>query len=35
MEMMDIHAVIRWLNESSDSMVVIGKTLESQPKGRD
>jgi hypothetical protein len=33
MEMMDIHAAIRWLNESSDSMVVIGKTLESQPKG--
>jgi hypothetical protein len=33
MEMMDIHAAIRWLNESSDSMVAIGKTLESQPKG--
>jgi hypothetical protein len=33
MEMMDIQAAIRWLNESSDSMVVTGKTLESQPKG--
>src|SRR5258705_11666330 len=33
MEMMDIRAAIRWLNESSDSMIVMGKTLESQPKG--
>jgi len=33
MEMMDIRAAIRWLNESSDSMIVIGKSLESQPKG--
>jgi hypothetical protein len=33
MEMMDIRAAIRWLNESSDLMVVIGETLESQPKG--
>jgi hypothetical protein len=33
MEMMDIRAAIRWLNESSDLMTVIGKSLESQPKG--
>ena len=33
MEMMDIRAAIRWLNESSDLMMVIGKILESQPKG--
>jgi len=33
MEMMDIRAAIRWLNESSDLMMVIGKSLESQPKG--
>src|SRR5882757_2192107 len=33
MEMMDIRAAIRWLNESSDGMMVIGKSLESQPKG--
>jgi hypothetical protein len=33
MEMMDIRAAIRWLNESSDSMTVIVKSLESQPKG--
>jgi hypothetical protein len=33
MEMMDIRAAIRWLNESSDLMTVIVKSLESQPKG--
>jgi hypothetical protein len=33
MEMMDIRAAIRWLNESSDGMMVFGKSLESQPKG--
>ena len=33
MEMMDIRAAIRWLNESSDLMTVIVKGLESQPKG--
>jgi hypothetical protein len=33
MEMMDIRAAIRWLNESSDLMTVIIKSLESQPKG--
>src|SRR6266403_2725834 len=33
MEMMDIRAAIRWLNESSDWMMVMGKSLESQPKG--
>ena len=33
MEMMDIRAAIRWLNESSDFMIVMGKTLESQPMG--
>src|ERR1700694_4832990 len=32
MEMMDIRAAIRWLNESSDLMTVIVKSLESQPK---
>jgi hypothetical protein len=31
--MMDIRAAIRWLNESSDGMMVMGKSLESQPKG--
>jgi hypothetical protein len=33
MEMMDIRAAIRWLNESSDWVMVMGKSLESQPKG--
>jgi hypothetical protein len=33
MEMMDIRAAIRWLNESCDLMTVIVKSLESQPKG--
>ena len=33
MEMMDIRAAIRWLNESSDLMTVIVKSLESLPKG--
>ena len=33
MEMMDIRAAIQRLNQSSDSMVAMGKTLESQPKG--
>jgi hypothetical protein len=33
MEMMDIRAAIRWLNESSDWMMVMSKCLESQPKG--
>jgi hypothetical protein len=33
MEMMDIRAAIQWLNESSDLMVVMSKSLESQPKG--
>jgi hypothetical protein len=33
MEMMDIRAAIRWLNESCDLMKVIVKSLESQPKG--
>jgi len=33
MEMMDIRAAIRWLNESSDWMMVMGKSLESQPQG--
>ena len=33
MEMMDIRAAIRWLNESSDGMMVMGKSLESRPKG--
>jgi cellobiose-specific phosphotransferase system component IIA len=33
MEMMDIRAAIRWLNESSDLMTMIVKSLESQPKG--
>jgi hypothetical protein len=34
MEMMDIRAAIRWLNESSDSVMAIIKSLESQPKGK-
>jgi hypothetical protein len=34
MEMMDIRAAIRWLNESSDLMTVIIKSAESQPKGK-
>ena len=34
MEMMDIRAAIRWLNESSDLMTVIVKSLESQRKGQ-
>jgi hypothetical protein len=33
MEMIDIRAAIRWFNESSDLMKVIGKSLASQPKG--
>ena len=33
MEMMDIQAAIQPLNQSSDSMVAMGKILESQPKG--
>jgi hypothetical protein len=33
MEMMDIRAAIRWLNESSDWMMVMSKSLESQPEG--
>ena len=33
MEMMDIRAAIRWLNESCDLMTVIVKSLESQPRG--
>jgi hypothetical protein len=32
MEMMDIRAAIRWLDESSDLMIVMRKNLESHPK---
>lgn len=32
MEMMEIRAAIQWLNESSDLMVTVSKTLESFPK---